>query len=51
MSFDLSDLISCVCRDPARDLMGKEHGDDFLIVGEVSMTLCEIRHHFMAGRL
>ena len=37
MNFDRSDSNFCVYRDPDRDLIGGEHGGDFLIVGEVSI--------------
>ena len=38
MNFDRSDSSPHVYRDPDWGMIGEEHGDDFLMVGEVSMV-------------
>ena len=38
MNFDRSDSSPCAYRDPDWGMTGEEHGDDFLMVGEVSMV-------------
>ena len=38
MDSDRSDSSPCAYRDPDWDLIGEERGDDFLMVGEVSMV-------------
>ena len=37
LKLDRSDLNPCVHRDSERDSTGEEHGNDFLMVGEVTM--------------